>query len=763
MKRVAVTSLCEFAARRGDLDHRYTPAPSAVEGIAGHERVRRKRGNEYQAEYRLEGVCEGMLLGGRADGYDPSAGLLEEIKTHRGRLEWMPAAQQALHWSQLRTYGALLCAAEGLDSITLRLSYYDIGKGRETGLTEQAKATDLQALLQDLCRAYRAWHEMEQAHRRRRDAALAELTFPFDDFRRGQRELAESVYKTVCLDSSVLLQAPTGTGKTVATLFPALMAVARKGVDKVFYLTSRNTVRRLALEALGRIAAAQPGPLPLRVLEFNARTRSCEHPDLACHGDSCPLARGFFDRLPEARLAAIEGYEVLDKACLRRIALAHEICPYYLTQEMTRWCDVVVADVNRFFDQAAILHALTIQNRLKVTLLVDEAHNLVDRARAMYSAGLSQKRLLELRKNAPAGLHKSLARFARKWTELIAEQGLNTRDAERQPEPVYLAEPPAKFCGAAQGLAASLIDYLAEQHADAAIQELLFELLGFVGLAEQFAEHSLCRLTRPCRGRARLGIDNLVPADFLAPRFSAAGSSILFSATLQPPRYFLDLLGLEADTHWQAIESPFSPDQLEVRLAGRISTRLANREASVGPIVDLLARQYAGQPANYLIYFSSFAYLDAVYTRFVEAFPGIPSWRQQPGMEEGERDAFIDRFETDGQGVGFAVLGGAFAEGIDLPGTRLSGVFVATLGLPPFDETHRLLSERLQARYGRGYDYTWLYPGLQKVAQAAGRLIRTPEDRGVIVLIDDRYTRREVQALLPEWWPQAKMVVVPGG
>lgn len=757
MKRIAVTSLCEFAARSGDLDFRYTPAPSALEGIAGHQRVRRRRGRHYRAEVRLEGECEGVPLGGRADGYDPNAGMLEEIKTYRGKLERIPAAQRALHWAQLRVYGALLCMAENLENVELRLTYFEIGRGRETHFSEQASAAELQRQLVELCCAYRAWHEIEQQHRRVRDAALARLKFPYDDFRRGQRDLAETVFKTLCVGGRVLLQAPTGLGKTLGTVYPALMASARSGVDRVFYLTSRNTIRGLALEALAQIFQAQEEALPLRVLEFNARTQSCEYPDLACHGEACPLARGFFDRLPDARQAAIEVDGVLDQSRLREIALANEICPYYLAQEMARWCDVVVADVNRFFDQSAILYGLTVQNQHQVSLLIDEAHNLVERGRAMYSAAMNQQRLLAVKKNAPAELRRPISAFARRWTGLIAEHDLGAADS-KSPEPVYLEQPPAELCAAAQGLAGALIDYLAEQRGDAALQELLFELLGFTGLAESFGEHSLCRLDRPRRGRARLEIINQVPADFLAPRFAAAQSSVLFSATLQPPRYYLDLLGLDETTRWQAIDSPFTAEQLEVQLAGHISTRLADREASIQPIVELLALQYAHRPANYLIYFSSFAYLESVYLRLTAEHPDILAWRQEPGMREAARAGFIDRFRPHGQGIGFAVLGGAFAEGIDLPGTRLSGVFVATLGLPPFDDAHRRLSERLQARYGAGYDYTWLYPGLQKVAQAAGRVIRTPEDRGVIVLIDDRFRRGEVQALLPRWWPRAEVL-----
>ncbi len=750
--RVAVKSLCEFAARRGDLDHRYTPSPTAREGIAGHGRVRKGRGPGYQSEYPLTGTCEGLQLVGRADGYDASEGYIEEIKTHRGALERLPEAQRALHWAQLKVYGALLCAARSLNAIELRLTYFDLDRERETTLTEQASAEQLRQTLRSLCRIYAAWAVREQAHRERRDRALAGLRFPFDDFRPGQRRLAEQAYRSVCTGQRLMLQAPTGIGKTLGTLFPALMAMARRPLDRLFYLTPRNTGRQLAVEGVLRIGRRQAGPLPLRVLVLASRDQTCEHPQLACHGESCPLARGFFDKLVAARETAVAENAILDEARLRVIALAHEICPYYLAQEMARWCDLVIGDVNRYFDQQAILHALTRQNSWRVGLLLDEAHNLVDRARGMYSATLQQQRLLALKRHAHPVLKRPFNRLARAWRDTLAKQDLNRIDAASREGERHLAELPAELLNAAHGAVAAITDFLSEHPADAELQQLLFELLGFLRLSELFADHSLCSLSLPRRGRGCLRISNMIPADFLAPRFHSADSCLLFSATLRPAVYHQQLLGLPDSLRWLEVDSPFQQRQLEVRLETGISTRLQHRQTSIEPIVQLIAGQFQRKPGNYLAYFSSFAYLGAIHERFQAAFPDIPSWRQQPGMSDQARSDFIERFSEEGAGVGFAVLGGAFAEGIDLPGRRLIGVFIATLGLPPFDPWHRELSERLQQRYGKGYDYTYLYPGLQKVSQAAGRVIRSASDTGVVVLIDDRYADPRVQQLLPGWW-----------
>ncbi len=757
--RVAVRTLCDFTARAGDLDHRFTPAPTAREGMAGHAEVARRRGAGYLTELPLAGRVEGLAVSGRADGFEPAANRLEEIKTHRGDLSRMADNQRALHWAQLRAYGALLCAERGLAEVELALVYLEVGSGRETRLTERADADELHDFLAGLCRRYRAWAEREAAHRATRDAALRGLTFPHAEFRPGQRELAEGVYKAAATGRCLLAQAPTGIGKTLGTLFPMLAAMPRQGLDRLAFLTMKTPGRALALAALGALGAAPGGGkereqrLPLRVLELTAREKACEYPGRACHGEACPLAAGFYDRLPAARRAAVaRGW--LDRAALRELARDHGVCPYYLGQELARWCDVVVGDVNHWFDDHALLHGLARENDWRVGLLVDEAHNLVGRARGMYSAELDQRRLGRLRRTAPAALKAPLGRLARRWQALVKDAGLAESGAPGRPAYRLLDGLPEGLVGALQGLASAITDHLGEhpEGAGPELQELLFEALAFTRLAERFGDHSLCDLGREGRGRARLGIRNLIPADFLAPRFQAAHGAVLFSATLSPAHYHRDLLGLPGDSVWQAVASPFAAEQLAVRIRADVSTRLRDREASLAPIVAEIADQYRRRSGHYLAFFSSFAYLEAAFAHFVAAHPGIPAWAQHRGMAEEERDAFLARFTPQGRGIGFAVLGGAFAEGIDLPGERLIGAFVATLGLPPADPFNEALRARLQACFGRGDDYAYRVPGLIKVVQAAGRVIRGPADRGVVVLLDDRFARREVRDRLPGWW-----------
>ncbi|MBY6195009.1 ATP-dependent DNA helicase [Marinobacter hydrocarbonoclasticus] len=745
--KVAVRTLCEFAARHGDLDFRYTPAPTAEEGIAGHQAIQSKRGYGYKSEFSVTGLVLGMELSGRADGYHPHKNRLEEIKTHRGDVSRIRPHQRALHRAQLRAYGALLCRQENRKSVELALVYYDIGRDKETVLTETAKADELWQELETLCGLYKAWAEQEEHHREQRDALLANLRFPFPDFRPRQRQLAETVYKNSVRAGTLLLEAPTGLGKTLGTLFPALMAMPAARQDRLFYLTCRNTARQLALEAVGRLQHARDElqPWPLRVLELVSKDDACEHPDKACHGDSCPLAKGFFDRLHDARAEAVQSKEPLTQETLANIAAGHDICPYFLAQEMARWSDLVIGDVNRLFDQSALLHGLIRQNHWQASVLVDEAHNLVDRARGMYSVQLEQQRLLKLKKTAPKPVKAALDRTARAWQALIRDHG-------EQAQPVFLPILPSQLLGALQAMVSVITDYLADNPPDLALQEVMFESVAFMKLADSFGDHSLCEFQRSGRGRASLTIQNLIPADFLIERFKAAHSVLLFSATLSPGVYYRDLLGLPEDARFTSLPSPFSAGQLKVEFTPGISTRQVHRKASLQPVAELIAKQYRTRPGHYLAFFSSFKYAKEVSDALAKQAPDIPQRSQQPGMSAEQRRQFLADFRKPEGSIAFAVLGGVFSEGIDLPGDQLIGAFVATLGLPPFDAWHEILKDRLQQRFGEGYNYTYLIPGLQKVAQAAGRVIRTPEDRGVIWLIDDRFLKRPVRGLLPTWW-----------
>jgi DNA excision repair protein ERCC-2 len=736
---VAVRTLCEFTAKRGDLDIRFTPSPSGTEGVAGHRVIASRRGSSFQTELTLAGDYGPLHIRGRADGYDAEENRLEEFKTYRGDLARMPENHRALHWAQLRIYGWLLCKQKGLSRLKLALVYFDIATMRESVFVEERSAADLEQHFQAHCQQFVCWAEAQIAHRQLRDEALRALLFPYPDFHGGQRELARAVYKRVRTGGALLAQAPTGIGKTIGTLFPALKAMASGALDKVFYLAAKTSGRRLALDAVRRL---QPGELtmPVRVVELVARGKSCEYPGMPCDGAVCPLARGFYDRLPAARAQAM-GISFLDQQAVRQVALGHRVCPYYLSQELARWSDVVVGDYNYYFDRSAMLYGWTVAHEWRVCLLVDEAHNLVERARSMYTASLDREAFQSVRSRAPEALAAPLELVGRAWE--------NVTCAQDEPHRIYESLP-EELLTALDRLVTATVEHLsAHAGEDARLQEFFFEVLAFCRLAADFDSSTLFEITRQ---PSVLCLRNLVPGRFLAPRFTTAQTSVLFSATLAPQAFFRDILGLPQSCEFLDVQSPFHADQLAVRLVPSISTRFRDRERSLLPIVELLARQYASQPGNYLVFVSSFDYLDRLAALVAERYPHLPTWRQHPGMTETQRESFLARFLPEGRGLGFAVLGGAFAEGVDLPGSRLIGAFVATLGLPQVNAVNEEMQRRMQMLFGSGYEYTYLYPGIQKVIQAAGRVIRTTTDRGVLYLIDDRFTHSTVRKLLPQWW-----------
>lgn len=855
---VAVRALCEFTARSGDLDLRFTPAPSALEGMEGHAVVQQRRGEGYEAEIALSGHYQGLQVRGRADGWDAQAQRLEEIKTYRGPLEGVRPHHRALHWAQAKVYGHLLCQARGLARLNVALVYFQIGTQQETVLVQDCSAAELQQFFEAQCQRYLDWAHSEAAHIRQRGVALAALPFPMPAFRTGQRQLAVAVYRTAMAPEAgacLMAQAPTGIGKTLGTIFPMLKAMAAgqgaavdaakdienesiprklQALDKLFFLTAKGTGHGQALHALGQIQAAlahsQTAPVPrsesggpaLRVLEMRARDKACEHPDKACHGDACPLARGFFDRLPAARQAAVAlqtgdaGAGTWDAAAVRALALQHGICPYYLSQELARWADVVVADYHYFYDSAAMLYALTQQQGWRVGLLVDEAHNLLERARSMYTAQLSPFDLLAARQSATGAVKKALDALQRQWNALAKAQAGEPQAAAEGGEgeegteaavadlPLFAqaarvtlpvrapAQPSARAYRSYESIPPALL--AAVQRAVGAIADVqadrplppgdpvlgcYWELLHFQALAESFGPHALFDIQletprdgqRAVAGKAGPGLSsrslrasrtplstlcirNVIPAPHLVARHAAAQATVLFSGTLSPPAFYRDLLGLPQSTAWLDVEAPFAAHQLQLQIARHLSTRWRDREASLAPMADLVAAQYARQPGNYLCFVSSFDYLQRVAATLQRRHPQLPLWQQERGMDEAGRSAFLQRFAEGGRGVGLAVLGGAFSEGVDLPGTRLIGAFIATLGLPQLNSVNEAMQRAMDAVMGEGlgYDYTYLYPGLRKVVQAAGRVIRTESDRGVVVLMDDRFGCADVQALLPTWW-----------
>lgn len=739
MYSVSVKALCSFTAKRGDLDMRFTPAPSALEGMQGHRIVASRRGAGYKAELPLMAEQGTLVVRGRADGYDADARRIDECKTFRGEFSRIPGNRHSLHWAQVQTYGAQLCRREGLDAVELALVYFDIDNQEETILTEHFTAARLEGLFAHRCEQFAEWARYEIARIEVRNASLRAMQFPFE-FHKGQRQLADAVYRAAKKSECLLAQAPTGVGKTLGTLFPMLKALGEAKLDKVFYLTAKGTERVLALDGVRKLQSAGA---KLRVLDLVARDKACANPGRLCNGESCPLAKGFYDRLEGARAVARE-LSVMDQATIRRVALAHQVCPYYLSQEMVRWTDVVVADYNHYFDHGGLLHTMALEDDWRVGVLVDEAHNLIDRGRDMYSITISVDECAAALAVAPAFVKADIGALMRAMDDLVHAQ-----------EHTYASydELPRTLVRTIKAVSVRLGEFTT-RHADAIAPQLLefyFAALQFCRLAENFAEHSLFDLQQ-AGDEISISIRSVIPGAYLRQKFADTECAVLFSATLSPATFYRDVLGLPRETTFLDAPSPFVSSQLQVHIASSISTRYQNRIATLEAIVDLMNQQYRRVPGNYMFFASSFEYLAQVWAMFTLKHRDIRCWAQQRMMNDQARSQFIEQFEKSSGGIGFAVLGGAFAEGIDLIGERLIGAFIATIGLPQRNAINDAMAERMETVFGSGFNYVYLYPGLRKVVQAAGRVIRSRFDSGSIHLIDERYGNEEVIELMPAWW-----------
>ena len=746
MSTIAVRTLCAFTAKRGDLDMRFTPAPTALEGMAGHARVAARRGRGYQKEVSLEASFEELTVRGRADGVDAAASRLDECKTFRGEFARIPANHQTLHWAQAKLYGAMLCRRDDLPSVQLDLVYLNVDTDQETVLSRTFPNDDLQAFFYEHCGQYLAWWRSEEARRVQLRTQLSALEFPYADIRPGQQELMESVAEAVTERQCLLAQAPTGIGKTLGVLFPLIKALACGSVDRVFYLTAKTPGRFIALQALSELVSATKDN-HLRVLELVAKDKACVNRNAACHPDACPLARGFYDRLAGARDEAL-AIAFMDAKTVAEVAARHHICPYYLSHDLARWADVVVGDYNYYLDSSAMLYALAQENDWRVAVAVDEAHNLLPRARQMYSTTLEARQLKAAQEVSSEPVYRCLERIEREWKQLLRT---SAEDYALLPDaPTSLIDALDAFVSAAGEEQVQSQVLLPDP-----LRAFHFVSLHFLRLADHLGTHSFVDLQKAdpsAGGRPSLCIRNVIPAEFIRARFESAATSVLFSATLGPRAFNLNVLGLPSQSVYLDVTSPFDSDQLKIQVVPNISTRFAHRRRSIERIITAIREQYAAQPGNYLVFTSSFEYLSLIHERLRQSAPDIPAWCQLPRMSERDRTAFVDRLRTARGGVAFAVLGGAFGEGIDLPGDQLVGAFIATLGLPQVNPVNEAMRQCLENAFGCGYEYTYLYPGVQKIAQAAGRIIRATTDEGTLVLLDDRYGHPELQELLPRWW-----------
>ena len=799
-----IRQLVEFLLRTGSIDSRFTGFDRANEGARIHRKLQKAAGEGYQAEVFLSAEQEAcgisFTLEGRADGIftdETGTVTIDEIKTTAIPYENITEEMNPCHWAQGMVYGAIHSRRQALDALAVRLTYYQIDTDQILRFTRRFTRQELEQFLQQLLAQYAPWAQRQLDWNARRSQSLAALQFPFAEYRPGQRALAGEVYRACRAGKTadrkggtrLFCQAPTGIGKTMSTLFPALKAMGEGCGAKLFYLTARNTTQAAAEDALARLRAAQPG-LALRSVTLTAKEKACLHPDAegrpACLPELCPFANGYYDRRKDALAALLDGSGSFCRAALADTARQFSVCPFELGLDLSEWCDVVIGDYNYLFDP--VVHLKRFFDAAGDWLfLIDEAHNLPDRARTMYSAQFCKSSLTEAKRALGRGkssLKTALTRADRVFlaarkacTQAAPRRSAPPAEAEPQqasllpvdtdpgfalPEPLYaqdgtvfLQQLPAALPAALRAVHTPLQDWLEqnpEAPAHAQLLELYFALQDIARAADRYDSHFVTQLT--ARGsELELHLLCLDPAPFVDASLAAGRSAALFSATLAPPTFYRSVLGC-ADARAVALPSPFPPENLGLYCLPGISTRYRQREASVPAVADALAALARGRCGNYLAFFPSYAYLQQVHTALSARWPDIDTLVQQRDLDDAGRADFLARFVPHPARtlLGFAVMGGIFGEGVDLAGDRLIGCAIVGVGLPQVNPRQEMLRRYYEAQAGCGFDYAYRYPGMNKVLQAAGRVVRTPQDRGVVLLLDDRFAQTDTARLFPPHW-----------
>ncbi len=771
-----IRTLAEFLLRGGSLGGGFSGLDRGAQGSRLHRRLQRQAGSGYTAEAPLSlsvedgGFC--YHLSGRADGVLETPGGLwvDEIKTVTQPLAALREDSHPEHWAQGCCYAHILCVQRGLSACGVQLSYCHVDSGEVRRFAREYSAAELAEFVTGLLAQYRRWAKMATSWAEARNASLRALTFPFEAYRGGQRDMAIACYNAYRDGGRLYCCAPTGIGKTLSALFPAMKALGEGYGERIFYLTAKTVARKAAEDALGLLGAGRGGAaggqaLAFRSITLTAKDKICFLEKRDCRAEGCPYADGYYDRRNDAVYDILQRGGALGREAVEAYARQYRLCPYELALDLATWCDCVIGDYNYLFDPVVHLQRFFEGKGGDYLFLVDEAHNLVERGREMYSAELRKSDFYEFKKLLPKrhkGLHKALAGLNTAFVGLRkACDAAETRVLPLPDAPPALGAAAEKFCLAA---ASFLEDERGGPHEEALLA-LYFAALFYGRIAAEYDERYV---TLVHRGHSEVSAKLFCrdAAAFLDESLGLGRGAVLFSATLQPLPYYRETLGGTGEAAGAAraklllLHSPFPQENLGLFVADGVSTKYADRPASLAPVADLLAAMAAGKKGNYIAYFPSYAYMRQVLKAFERRHPGLPTLVQQSGMEEAAREEFLAAFrQRRGETLlGFCVLGGIFAEGVDLPGEALIGSAVAGVGLPQIGPEPDTIREWYDEKRGRGFEYAYQFPGMNKVLQAAGRVIRTGEDKGVVLLIDSRFSTPRYQAMFPPHWAHWRRV-----
>ena len=757
--RISVRNLVEFILREGDIDNRTGGGqdPENMQmGSRIHRKIQRQMGSDYQAEVPLktEIVCDGFTLKieGRADGliHTKEQVMVDEIK---GVLRELDRVQEpaGIHLAQAKCYASMVAEQEGADEIGVQMTYCQMETEEVKRFQYSYRSNELKVWFDEVIRQYEKWAKFQIEWRKARNASVKGIEFPFP-YRKGQRDLAVSVYRTILRQKKLFIQAPTGVGKTISTVFPAVKAVGEELGEKIFYLTAKTITRTVAEQAFETLREQN---LKFKVITLTAKEKICFCEETSCNPDDCPYAKGHFDRVNDAVYELLMREDVMSREVLEAQARKHKVCPFEMALDVSTWVDGVICDYNYVFDPDARLRRFFAEGGAGGYLfLIDEAHNLVERGRQMYSAELCKEDFLAVKK-----LVKGEApRFAKRLEACNKILLAMKKECEN-----YKVLDNISHFGIQLMNVLSETDRYLEECVDKEVRETVldfyFQVRSFLNIYDGLDENYVIYTEYQENGRFVLKLFCVNPAANLQKCLDKGNSAVFFSATLLPIQYYKRLLSTEKDNYAVYIDSSFDTKKRLLMNGVDVSTRYAMRSREMYQrYATYIFRVVKAKMGNYLIFFPSYRFMEDVYQEFTQLLASDEEEMelviQQKHMDEEERENFLRAFEMGREKslIGFGVLGGIFSEGIDLTNEKLIGTLIIGTGLPQVCNEREILKSYFDQKGLYGFDYAYRYPGMNKVLQAAGRVIRTEDDRGVILLLDERFQREKGKEIFPKEW-----------
>lgn len=752
--KIAVRNLVEFVMRAGDLDTRFVGGSRALEGTKAHQKIQKSAGEDYDAEVYLSHTFEyegfTFTIDGRADGIivNDYGVTIDEIKSTARPLDIIDESFNPLHWAQAQCYGYIYAFQNEIEQVTIQLTYYHIETEQIKNIERIFTIEELEVFFYNLIGMYLSWAKLTSDWNITRNTSIKNLQFPFNSYRKGQRELAVAIYRTITENKRIFVQAPTGIGKTISTLFPTVKAMGEGSTSKIFYLTAKTITRQVAEEAFFKMSE---GGLRFKVVTLTAKDKICFKEESNCTPEACEYAKGHYNRVNDALMDMLTNEDTLNRETIEEYASKYKVCPFEFSLDLSLWADCVICDYNYAFDPRVYLKRFFEGSTEAYAFLIDEAHNLVDRAREMFSAELNKRVFLELKRRMKEKQPK-ISKALGKINSFMLDMKKKCEDEEHyidkeQPKDLYpllrhFITESEEWLVNNQGL---------EDHSE--LLELYFNVLSFIKISEMYDERYVTYAEKQ-GNEVRLKLFCLDPSYLLGEAIKRGKSAAFFSATLTPLTYFREILGGCEEDYIMQLSSPFDRNNLCLCIADSVSTKYKDRENTYDIVVEYIRTLVLQNKGNYLVFFPSYKYMNDVYELFSERYADINTIIQSNTMNEAERETFLESFNTelDSTLVGFAVLGGIFSEGIDLTGERLVGAVIVGVGLPQICLERDIIKGYFDEKNKLGFEYAYMYPGMNKVLQAAGRVIRTENDRGVVLLIDKRFSYSYYQKLFPREW-----------